>query len=464
MNALGRGLASLIPRKNKAQAEEILEQIDAMEEIAPGVPNKKRSVTVEAEDDDVDTSPTTAEVPAAAPKRQVSVVEETEDQDIDVVEEELAPPKKPLVTPLSIDPDTGAIQENPSTPVPPADRSDRRSVPASHVRTTLSRKESNDATPEVSPASNASAQKAAVPTEDVAAELWDRHEDKVEHIVVGDIEVNTQQPRRDFAPEEMEELTQSIDQHGILQPLVVLRKTGGGYELVAGERRLRAAKKLGWEKVPCVVRTDARTDRGRLEMALIENIQRQDLNAVEEAMGYQRLHEEFGLTHEEIGGRVGKSRVAITNILRILQLPAEIQRGLADGKISPGHARAILMIPDDEKQIRFYHHLLDEGLTVRKAETRARRIQHQMKLNDPLRRKLRGRPQLALKYDAPLEEKYGYNARVKFVEQKNRFEVVFQAFSEKEAEELLGRLLGTEPLPQNVDEDVLNSDDEENQE
>jgi ParB family transcriptional regulator, chromosome partitioning protein len=177
------------------------------------------------------------------------------------------------------------------------------------------------------------------------------------------------------------------------------------------------------------------------------------LNPIEEAMGYQVLNTEYGMSHEEIGQRVGRSRVNITNVIRILQLPAEIQRGLVEGKLTVGHARAILMIPDEEKQLRFYNHMLEEGLTVRKAETRARRIQRQMKINDPMRKKTRGRPQLALKYDGLLEEKFGHVARVKFNELKNRFEVFFLAFSEKEAEDLINRLLGEQSAAMEYPED-----------
>ncbi|MEX1111918.1 MAG: ParB/RepB/Spo0J family partition protein, partial [Candidatus Andersenbacteria bacterium] len=237
---------------------------------------------------------------------------------------------------------------------------------------------------------------------------------------------------------------------------------GEGYELIAGERRLRASKLLNWDKVPAVVRMDVNSDQSRLVFALIENIQRQNLNPVEEAQAYMKLNQEYGLTHEEIGERVGKSRVGITNILRILQLPAEIQRGLTEGKITIGHAKAILMIPDEEKQIRFYHHLLDEGLTVRKAEIRARRIQRSMKLNDPLRQNRRRQHPLASRYSPVLEERYGYNALVKFNETKNRFEVTFRAFSEQEVEELVGRLLGTAELPDH-DPDIMEGEDEEDE-
>ncbi|MEX1997270.1 MAG: ParB/RepB/Spo0J family partition protein [Candidatus Andersenbacteria bacterium] len=446
MNALGRGLASLIPRRNKENAEEVLEQIDSMEAIEEEKA-EGRPVTVTADEEQEVAA--LDEESETHPEEESEFGENTAEKEFeDLGDTDNAPlPVKPKVTPLTIDPDTGTLQDakEQQTGVTPKREAEperpRQPVVAAAVRkkqkvvlTSLARGKAAK--------KGASNTVAMIPSDEtIDAAIWDRHEDRVEQVAIGDIDVNPLQPRRNFAPEEMADLVQSIDQHGILQPLVVLRTTGGKYELVAGERRLRAAKALKWDKVPCVVRTDVKTDQGRLEMALVENIQRENLNPVEEATGYKRLNEEYGLSHEEIGARVGRSRVGITNVIRILQLPAEIQRGLAEGKISPGHARAILMIPDEEKQIRFYHHLLEENLTVRKAETRARRIQRQMKLNDPLRQKRRGRPQLALKYDGLLEEKYGYNARIKFDEFKNRFEVIFQAFNEKEAEELVHRLL-----------------------
>jgi ParB family chromosome partitioning protein len=175
-----------------------------------------------------------------------------------------------------------------------------------------------------------------------------------------------------------------------------------------------------------------------LELALIENVQRQDLNPIEEAIA---LSEEYGMSHDEIGQRVGMSRVAVTNTVRMLQLPEEIQKGLAEGKISSGHARAILMIPDAEKQLRFYHHLIEEGLTVRKAELRARRVQRVMKVDDPLRVKLKSKSVYAIKYNGKLEDAYGYGAKVNFLEDKNRFEVVFTAHNEADLLDLCSKLL-----------------------
>jgi len=300
-------------------------------------------------------------------------------------------------------------------------------------------------------------EKAPVVKEESSGYAWDQHEDSVQHIAMQDITINPLQPRRSFDPRELEDLQESIAQNGILQPLVVRRLDNNTYELIAGERRLRAAKALSWDKVPCVVRRDVKSDQSRLVYALIENIQRENLNPIEEALAYNQLNKDFGLTHEEIGARMGKSRVGVTNIVRVLQLPDEIQRGLVEGKITMGHAKAILMIPDEEKQIRFYNHLVDEGLTVRKAEVRARRIQRAMNIDDPRRMVNRVKKDpLSLKYGPALEDKYGFHSSVRYEVDRHVFEVVFRATSEEELDQLTGRLLGTHELPgQDLEKDLI---------
>jgi ParB family chromosome partitioning protein len=270
-----------------------------------------------------------------------------------------------------------------------------------------------------------------------------------------DIEVNPEQPRRAFGEGDIEELMQSLEQHGMLQPMVVMEKDDGTYQIIAGERRWRAAKQLGWAEVPCVVRSGVTGDKNRLELALTENVQRENLNPIEEALGYKRLNEEYGMSHEEIGERVGKSRVAITNMIRVLQLPDEVQKGLIDEKITMGHARAILMIPDAEKQVRFYEHVVDEGLTVRKTEIRARNIQRSMNAVNPMASRAPRRNEFGGRYEAMLQNYYGFNAKVKFNAPRNRFEVRFYAHSEQECNDLVEMLLRHKEVPKNVDADVL---------
>jgi ParB family chromosome partitioning protein len=180
---------------------------------------------------------------------------------------------------------------------------------------------------------------------------------------------NPHQPRTDFSPERLEELALSIREHGILQPLIVTKR-GETYELIAGERRFQAAKKIGLATVPVIVREAE--EQEKFELAIIENIQRHDLNALEEAKAFRRLIDEFQLTQEEIAKKMGKSRSLIANTLRLLQLPIEIQKAILSGIVSEGHAKAILSVDGKEKQMALYEVIVKEQLTVREAEQRAR--------------------------------------------------------------------------------------------
>lgn len=192
-------------------------------------------------------------------------------------------------------------------------------------------------------------------------------------VPIGKIATNPQQPRHDFAEEELQDLAASIKEHGIIQPLVVTKIAPEQYELIAGERRLMAARMAGLEMIPVIIREEE-GEREKLEIALIENIQRKDLNVVEEARAYKKLIEEFDLTQEEISARVGKSRSAIANKVRLLSLPIEIQRALIEGKISEGHARSILAIENPEKQRALFELILKENLTVRQVEDKVREV------------------------------------------------------------------------------------------
>ena len=180
------------------------------------------------------------------------------------------------------------------------------------------------------------------------------------------VEPNPDQPRQDFDPEELQALSDSIGIHGILQPLAV-RETGNGYyQIIAGERRWRAARMAGLKEVPAVI-VEA-DDKKATELALIENLQRQDLNPVEEALGYQSLIDDYGLTQEETAARVGKSRPAVTNALRLLVLPAEVLDRLRSGELTAGHARAILSLKNEKKQLEAAQKICALGLSVRQAE------------------------------------------------------------------------------------------------
>jgi ParB family chromosome partitioning protein len=182
---------------------------------------------------------------------------------------------------------------------------------------------------------------------------------------------NRWQPRTDFADDGLEELAQSIKAQGVVQPLIVTTRDRQTYTIVAGERRWRAARRAGLEQVPVVVR-EVTGDRELLELALVENLQRADLNAVEEAEAFRSLQESFGLSHEEIGSRVGRSRVAITNSLRLLQLPEEVLDLLRSGKLTPGQARPLLALGSGAEQVRVATRAVDAGLSARQLEALVR--------------------------------------------------------------------------------------------
>ncbi|MBC7125563.1 MAG: ParB/RepB/Spo0J family partition protein [Bacteroidales bacterium] len=191
----------------------------------------------------------------------------------------------------------------------------------------------------------------------------------VNEIEIEKIDVNPYQPRTQFDEEALKELAESISKLGVIQPLTV-RAVDGRFQLISGERRLRAAKLAGLKTIPVFIRTA--DDQGMLEMALVENIQREDLNAIEVAISYQRLIEECNLTQETLAERVGKKRATISNYLRLLKLPAEIQLGISQDLISMGHARALITIEDPKVQLDIYHQTIAEGLSVRRVEELAR--------------------------------------------------------------------------------------------
>lgn len=180
------------------------------------------------------------------------------------------------------------------------------------------------------------------------------------------VEPNPDQPRRDFDEEELEVLSESISIHGIIQPLTVRELSSGYYQIIAGERRWRAARMAGMSEVPVVI-VEA-DDKKAMELALIENLQRQDLNPVEEAMGYQSLMEEYGMTQEEAAGRVGKSRPAVANALRLLNLCPGVLEMVRNGELTAGHARAVLVLKDERKQQQAAQRIHALGLSVRQAE------------------------------------------------------------------------------------------------
>lgn len=192
----------------------------------------------------------------------------------------------------------------------------------------------------------------------------------LQRIRITDIRPNHFQPRRTFTEAELSELEASLRANGLLQPITVRPKGQGKWELVAGERRLRAATRLGWTEIPAVVRDF--DDRAMLTLALVENLQRSDLNALEEAEGYQRLIDEFGLTQQQVADAVGKDRTTITNLLRVLTLPTAIRTLVEQGTLSTGHARALLAVRDPRRQQELANEVVAKQLSVRQTEARAR--------------------------------------------------------------------------------------------
>lgn len=193
----------------------------------------------------------------------------------------------------------------------------------------------------------------------------------VSEIPLKNISLNPFQPRTSFDEEALNELVMSVMEHGIIQPITVRRAVDNSYQLITGERRLRAAQKAGLKRIPAYVREAG--DENMLELALVENIQREDLDAIEVAISYQRLIEEFSLTQEGLGDRVGKKRATIANYLRLLNLPVEVQTAIREKKISMGHARALAGIEDRAFQLKVFTRILSDDLSVRKVESLAQK-------------------------------------------------------------------------------------------
>ncbi|MBK5211088.1 MAG: ParB/RepB/Spo0J family partition protein [Coriobacteriia bacterium] len=191
----------------------------------------------------------------------------------------------------------------------------------------------------------------------------------INELPINKIEPNPDQPRTDIDEEAIAELSASVAQHGVLMPIMV-RPIGDKYQIIAGERRWRAARLAGLEKVPVVIRNSG--DAETLEIALIENLQREDLNAIEAAYGYKRLIEKHSLTQSELAERVSKSRSAVTNTLRLIDLPEEVQALLYEGKLTAGHARAVLSLPGDDARVKLANKIVENNLSVRDAENMAR--------------------------------------------------------------------------------------------
>lgn len=242
------------------------------------------------------------------------------------------------------------------------------------------------------------------------------------HIKTNNIRPNPNQPRKNFDSQKLQELSLSIKEHGIIQPLIV-HPEEKGYTIIAGERRFRAAMMAGLKEVPVIVKDLPAEEI--LEMAIIENIQREDLNAIEEALAYAGLMESFGLTQGEIGIRIGKSRTAITNALRLLKLPDKIQEEIKMANLTAGHARAILALDDREAMIKFADKIIKEKLSVRTAEQKAKTFQMTKEIKAEKKVDL-----YALEIQKNLEELLNAKVQVKNKGKSGKIEIAYASIEE----------------------------------
>ncbi|PIS42363.1 MAG: chromosome partitioning protein ParB [Candidatus Kerfeldbacteria bacterium CG08_land_8_20_14_0_20_40_16] len=262
------------------------------------------------------------------------------------------------------------------------------------------------------------------------AELARTEVERVQEVPVSQIQNNPMQPRHHFDHHSEEELVNSIKEHGIIQPLIVT-KTDQGYQLIAGERRLRAAKLLELATVPIILRNASQQQK--LEVSLIENIQRQDLNPVEEAQAYRRLMDEFSLTQEQLANRMGKNRATIANIIRVLELPEEVQNALIDRKITIGHAKVLLSLDNPKDQINTFKKILRGNLNIQETTRIIRKIQ----------------PKGEKTIDFALQEKEeklraALATKVNIEKRGNKGKIVIAFYSSEEMDSLIRKILGND--------------------
>ncbi len=268
----------------------------------------------------------------------------------------------------------------------------------------------------------------------------DKNTENATEISIDSITYNPYQPRKNIDEDKLTDLQNSIKVHGVLQPILVRKKDSGGFELIAGERRLRAARNIGLKSVPALVKR--LTDQQTLQIALIENLQREDIDSIDAAIAYKRLADEFNMSQDEIAVSIGKSRSAITNTLRLLQLPNVIQNQIKQSKISEGHARAILSLKDERQQIELCDRIIESGLSVRDSERAARQYSEygQKENGGNVSRETfppYKDPNL-LELEAPLRETLG--TKVTILKQKDRGKIEIEFYSEDDLERLASLL------------------------
>jgi ParB family chromosome partitioning protein len=253
-------------------------------------------------------------------------------------------------------------------------------------------------------------------------------------IPVDQVEINPKQPRHDFDEQSLKELAESIKMHDIIQPITVSKTPAGKYRLIAGERRLRACKLAGIKEIPAYIRQA--NDAQLLELALLENLQRENLNAIEIGLSYKRLMDELDYTQEQVAERMGKDRTTVTNYIRLLKLPPDIQLAVRSGELSMGHARALINVDTVDKQLYVFHQVRDKGLSVRQAEALVRQLYKSNPVKKPVKNAL---PPAFQKIEDNLASQFGTRVKLQH-SRKGNGSILFEYYSLEQLNDLIKKL------------------------
>jgi ParB family chromosome partitioning protein len=256
-------------------------------------------------------------------------------------------------------------------------------------------------------------------------------------IPISDIDINPKQPRRDFDEQALKELADSIKMHDIIQPVTVSKVSTGKYRLISGERRWRASKMAGLVDIPAYIRQA--NDQELLELALLENLQRENLNAVEIALSYKRLMEELDYTQEQVAERMGKDRTTVTNYIRLLKLPPDIQLAVRTGDLSMGHARALINVDTIDKQLYVFHHIKEKGLSVRQTESLVRQLYKSAPVKNAVKGSL---PEAFKRIEDNLASQFGTKVKLNH-SKKGNGSILIEYYSLEQFNQLL-KQLGTD--------------------
>ncbi|MFO7153993.1 MAG: ParB/RepB/Spo0J family partition protein [Caldicoprobacter oshimai] len=268
------------------------------------------------------------------------------------------------------------------------------------------------------------------------AQMISSGREAIQEIKITDIDPNVNQPRKRFDEQKIMELAQSIKQYGVVQPIIV-KPNNGRYIIVVGERRWRAARLAGLTHIPAIVRDVDK--RELVEIALIENLQREDLNPIEEAQGIRQLIEEYGLTQEQVAERIGWSRSAVANALRLLSLSDEIKSYLEDGRLTSGHARALLAVEDEQMRLMLAKKIVEKGLSVREVEQIVRNLKGRIGDKEKNKKTSINKPGYILEIEASLEERFG--TRVQITPGKKKGVIQIEYYSDSDLERIVEKLM-----------------------